>query len=190
MVTMPSMLVHDGRCPMRVGESTVVMVTSSPLARRIRSATDTVAFGAGAAPPPPARTHAEIRTRRDNGTSTMLCSVCHAGPAARNPARRLWLPELAASALGAHVCASPSRSSPASSAFHQETSSKLPFVMMLVSYPVPPASTRSEEHTSELQSRGHLVCRLLLEKKNTSRTTRQNTSKNAICNKAKRNSTP
>src|SRR5437660_7038987 len=37
---------------------------------------------------------------------------------------------------------------------------------------VPPHTTshrsllcRSEEHTSELQSRGHLVCRLLLEKK-------------------------
>src|SRR5690625_5432141 len=28
---------------------------------------------------------------------------------------------------------------------------------------------RSEEHTSELQSRGHLVCRLLLEKKNVAR---------------------
>src|SRR5690625_5529099 len=28
------------------------------------------------------------------------------------------------------------------------------------------AQQRSEEHTSELQSRGHLVCRLLLEKKN------------------------
>src|SRR5690625_6558086 len=28
-----------------------------------------------------------------------------------------------------------------------------------------PVGTRSEEHTSELQSRGHLVCRLLLEKK-------------------------
>src|SRR5690625_6077068 len=28
------------------------------------------------------------------------------------------------------------------------------------------ALSRSEEHTSELQSRGHLVCRLLLEKKN------------------------
>src|SRR5439155_13627013 len=27
------------------------------------------------------------------------------------------------------------------------------------------AQKRSEEHTSELQSRGHLVCRLLLEKK-------------------------
>src|SRR5690554_7297460 len=42
---------------------------------------------------------------------------------------------------------------------------------------VPPAGTiggpmtfhRSEEHTSELQSRPHLVCRLLLEKKNRSR---------------------
>src|SRR5690606_41627131 len=38
--------------------------------------------------------------------------------------------------------------------------------------PVPPgvecygASARSEEHTSELQSRENLVCRLLLEKKN------------------------
>src|SRR5437660_6268168 len=30
----------------------------------------------------------------------------------------------------------------------------------------PTADGRSEEHTSELQSRGHLVCRLLLEKKN------------------------
>src|SRR5439155_24372503 len=28
-----------------------------------------------------------------------------------------------------------------------------------------PQDGRSEEHTSELQSRGHLVCRLLLEKK-------------------------
>src|SRR5437660_7971496 len=31
------------------------------------------------------------------------------------------------------------------------------------------AGPRSEEHTSELQSRGHLVCRLLLEKKKTRR---------------------
>src|SRR3712207_6993592 len=31
--------------------------------------------------------------------------------------------------------------------------------------PSPRASTRSEEHTSELQSRQYLVCRLLLEKK-------------------------
>src|SRR5690625_5782966 len=29
----------------------------------------------------------------------------------------------------------------------------------------PSVRLRSEEHTSELQSRGHLVCRLLLEKK-------------------------
>src|SRR3989454_1709660 len=32
-------------------------------------------------------------------------------------------------------------------------------------HPAPPASTRSEEHTSELQSPCNLVCRLLLEKK-------------------------
>src|SRR2546429_4530042 len=32
------------------------------------------------------------------------------------------------------------------------------------------AEDRSEEHTSELQSRLHLVCRLLLEKKNTQMT--------------------
>src|SRR5690625_5842552 len=32
--------------------------------------------------------------------------------------------------------------------------------------PLAGTPTRSEEHTSELQSRGHLVCRLLLEKKN------------------------
>src|SRR5262245_56689500 len=31
--------------------------------------------------------------------------------------------------------------------------------------PGPPVSPRSEEHTSELQSLRHLVCRLLLEKK-------------------------
>src|SRR2546422_2073093 len=30
---------------------------------------------------------------------------------------------------------------------------------------IPPRRQRSEEHTSELQSRLHLVCRLLLEKK-------------------------
>src|SRR5690625_6870851 len=32
---------------------------------------------------------------------------------------------------------------------------------------LPACGVRSEEHTSELQSRGHLVCRLLLEKKKT-----------------------
>src|SRR5262245_64070763 len=35
----------------------------------------------------------------------------------------------------------------------------------------PTTDLRSEEHTSELQSLRHLVCRLLLEKKNTTSTT-------------------
>src|SRR3712207_7792664 len=34
----------------------------------------------------------------------------------------------------------------------------------------PPLAARSEEHTSELQSRQYLVCRLLLEKKKTHKT--------------------
>src|SRR2546429_2347885 len=44
---------------------------------------------------------------------------------------------------------------------------------------VPPAGPqRSEEHTSELQSRLHLVCRLLLEKKKTElRLSNENTHK-------------
>src|SRR5690625_6189642 len=37
--------------------------------------------------------------------------------------------------------------------------------MMLPEIKVQKRIMRSEEHTSELQSRGHLVCRLLLEKK-------------------------
>src|SRR5690625_5659392 len=40
-----------------------------------------------------------------------------------------------------------------------------PVVMMPIIYAVARRLGRSEEHTSELQSRGHLVCRLLLEKK-------------------------
>src|SRR5438552_13831830 len=36
-----------------------------------------------------------------------------------------------------------------------------------VGHPIRPGPGRSEEHTSELQSPDHLVCRLLLEKKNT-----------------------
>src|SRR5690625_5631506 len=35
----------------------------------------------------------------------------------------------------------------------------------LTGWGLPSAAPRSEEHTSEPQSRGHLVCRLLLEKK-------------------------
>src|SRR5207253_3397146 len=41
------------------------------------------------------------------------------------------------------------------------------------------AALRSEEHTSELQSRGHLVCRLLLEKKKNRKYAKSNTDKRA-----------
>src|SRR2546422_5802769 len=43
-----------------------------------------------------------------------------------------------------------------------------------------PAHGRSEEHTSELQSRLHLVCRLLLEKKKKNRNTQHCGSAGAV----------
>src|SRR5947209_14846562 len=42
-------------------------------------------------------------------------------------------------------------------------------------------SPRSEEHTSELQSRQYLVCRLLLEKKKTKKTTNHRTMSSNTC---------
>src|SRR5690554_6953754 len=46
-----------------------------------------------------------------------------------------------------------------------------------------PVNPRSEEHTSELQSRPHLVCRLLLEKK---KKTKKKRTKNKKIKKAKK----
>src|SRR5690625_6667494 len=46
------------------------------------------------------------------------------------------------------------------------TNGKVPFVQIYDLENQSLIHRRSEEHTSELQSRGHLVCRLLLEKKN------------------------
>src|SRR3712207_8965119 len=47
--------------------------------------------------------------------------------------------------------------------YRQEDRPSLPHLVVDV------VATRSEEHTSELQSRQYLVCRLLLEKKKTTR---------------------
>src|SRR2546428_5288554 len=46
---------------------------------------------------------------------------------------------------------------------HFVISTRIAFVLVMASSPSP--VLRSEEHTSELQSRSDLVCRLLLEKK-------------------------
>src|SRR3712207_8722641 len=46
-----------------------------------------------------------------------------------------------------------------------------PCSMKLAIVPAPRVEPRSEEHTSELQSRQYLVCRLLLEKKKKQQTT-------------------
>src|SRR5436305_6813864 len=55
---------------------------------------------------------------------------------------------------------------PYTTLFRSDLISAWPFTMRNVCSRVKEGSARSEEHTSELQSRPHLVCRLLLEKKN------------------------
>src|SRR5947209_13248066 len=65
------------------------------------------------------------------------------------------------------------RRPPRSTLFPTRRSSDLPIVILRAAPaqpretepPKPQAPPRSEEHTSELQSRQYLVCRLLLEKK-------------------------
>src|SRR5690625_5867908 len=63
----------------------------------------------------------------------------------------------------------------ASCARHFLVRSFIVFLLVDVSRPVQsgPLPGRSEEHTSELQSGGHIVCRLLLEKKDKCRITRE-----------------
>src|SRR2546430_9992472 len=43
-----------------------------------------------------------------------------------------------------------------------------------------PSATRSEEHTSELQSQSNIVCRLLLEKKKSDRTSINESNKRSL----------
>src|SRR5215208_7234332 len=54
---------------------------------------------------------------------------------------------------------------------------------------LPGTRPRSEEHTSELQSRGHLVCRLLLEKKKKKQLRQTKEKQRETQNKNKQNKT-
>src|SRR2546429_5239475 len=69
----------------------------------------------------------------------------------RSPSSSAYAPPIRSPSLASPCFLSPSASSRRSSP------------------PTAPPASRSEEHTSELQSRLHLVCRLLLEKKKKTR---------------------
>src|SRR5690625_7001660 len=77
-----------------------------------------------------------------DGRATAFCTNSDGGEKLRVSSERFWIPVSAASDISAPASWAPARGE---------------MVTLTVS--------RSEEHTSELQSRGHLVCRLLLEKK-------------------------
>src|SRR5690625_5554869 len=48
---------------------------------------------------------------------------------------------------------------------HKWSANRITYELVEFGFSINRRTVRSEEHTSELQSRGHLVCRLLLEKK-------------------------
>src|SRR3712207_7280361 len=85
----------------------------------------------------------------------------------RRPPRSTLFPYTTLFRSGLHVTAS-RRLWAAQSEFLGDTTAKVPFVIAVAGSVAVGKSTtarRSEEHTSELQSRQYLVCRLLLEKK-------------------------
>src|SRR2546429_6217841 len=74
-----------------------------------------------------------------------------------------------------HSTSSPCRKAPRSPRPSAKPSPAIRITGVILSRPASPGPSRwterSEEHTSELQSRLHLVCRLLLEKKKNETTT-------------------
>src|SRR5437870_5957998 len=92
----------------------------------------------------------------------------------RRPSGTWTIPRSTLRCAATHVrSSSPKRTRPRRGATRPETTRRvvdLPAALAPTSATISPGPTssetaRSEEHTSELQSRGHLVCRLLLEKK-------------------------
>src|SRR5690625_3135069 len=105
-------------------------------------------------PPPPARGRGRLEL------------VAGPGPwSFRPPSRsaKLLLFAAEATALQSSVCATPAE--PGRCHAHRAQSGPRQRYEPRAARDGRDAGDRSEEHTSELQSRGHLVCRLLLEKK-------------------------
>src|SRR2546422_545542 len=87
----------------------------------------------------------------DNATAASPPSIPLSAPCSRNGRRTKPL-------------VAPTRRMMAISRLRCSTAMRIVVPMMMIAT-VANAAPRSEEHTSELQSRLHLVCRLLLEKK-------------------------
>src|SRR5258708_39970643 len=95
------------------------------------------------------------------GTETLKLSVPHQNPGGASPASATAWP-------GAVTLAAAAPALVSTSARPAARASQVRFMMPPVDswLPIYDTMKRSEEHTSELQSPDHLVCRLLLEKKN------------------------
>src|SRR5690606_40718634 len=106
---------------------------------------------------------------RPHGRAAPAYSVAVSPP---RPASRLSLhdalPILLQPFIGCVVAAFLPQNARRAEAWLAATVAVAGFVVAALFYPA--AAARSEEHTSELQSRENLVCRLQLEKKSTART--------------------
>src|SRR5690625_5801974 len=97
--------------------------------------------------------------RAEPATARRRPTVCRGSSSPESPA--LWSKKAARSAASTATATAPLEPSP--SLFEPENSG--PESILMANGRIAAPRSRSEEHTSELQSRGHLVCRLLLEKK-------------------------
>src|SRR2546422_7043922 len=123
-----------------------ITVVRTGASRRRASARSSVSAPA-AITPPPARTRGRLAARRSRAASAMS-ATWQGGrrpypPAGRSPSTRAKR-----KSFGIETAIGPGRP-----------------VLNRSNPPLSVRAIRSEEHTSELQSRLHLVCRLLLEKK-------------------------
>src|SRR5690625_6076081 len=102
-------------------------------------------------------------SRARNRTATMMAAFMFGRTTLRVTSQRVPPSTRAASVSSPGTCASPASSSSEMKGVVFQIS--LAMITTSAGAAEPNQLKRSEEHTSELQSRGHLVCRLLLEKK-------------------------
>src|SRR5216683_4190365 len=139
----------------------VLARAGSALSARIFAATSSARSGS-AATPHPMRTASEATSLSAGATATM------GRPAAQIPYILLGTTTPSSPRRMVMICASPAARTDGILLAGKNGRKRTfwhPAAAVSISARCAPSPTRSEEHTSELQSRSDLVCRLLLEKK-------------------------
>src|SRR5690606_31467435 len=163
--------------PARLGpstEPTVAAHTTSDRARaRCAGAARSVAAKRAASPAALPAPMSVIPSSSRGVDPTTVATVAASAPRLASPypptreRRRPW--RAATCAIGRAASAEPTTThvweKPPTASLPDSSAATREFTAAPVAVPTPTSTWRSEEHTSELQSRENLVCRLLLEKK-------------------------